>query len=315
MRVSRLYSEAILLAATIGLSPALAAAQTGQVPPSMSKELIPYYHARTVVDFSIGELLQLIPELKQLEFATSQESLAPILGRVGENVEAFFRDYPNTSALEDVYQEREEPGGIQDPYLRRKFRYIISASSSDDEIGLEEYRTDLKNERLSFQELKGAYLLTSGHAAAPLYFHPKLSAGCRFRYLGRDTKAPEAHVIAFAQDPEKARAWGTIRLLGDEAAILQQGAVWVDPATAQILRMRLELLASRSDMGLEQHTTIVELNEVRFERLARSLWLPREVQLSIRFKGWKFKNRHRYSQYQLFSVSTIDGAKQVLPKP
>ena len=159
------------------------------------------------------------PELKNLDFAQTQEPLDPNLKKVGENTEAFFENYPNTSALEDVYFEREEPGR-RDQYHKLKFYYIITAHNSEDELGLEEYRTTLKDERINLSDLKGAYLLTSGHASASLHFHPRLSAGCRFRYLGREKKNPQAHVIAFSQNPEKTRTWGMINMLGNEAAIL-----------------------------------------------------------------------------------------------
>ena len=75
--------------------------------------------------------------------------------------------------------------------------------------------------------------------------------------------------------------------------------------------MRSELLAPRSDAGLDQHTSIIDFSEFRFEGLSRTLWLPREVQLVLKFKGWKFSNRHRYSQYRLFAVESIDGAKKI----
>jgi hypothetical protein len=229
-------------------------------------------------------------------------------------VEAFFQNYPNTSALEDVYQERQSPGGNTDEYLKRKFHYIISARTADDELGLEEYRTNLRHELFDPLELQGAYLLTSGHASSPLYFHPRLSAGCRFRYLGREKSGRKAHVILFAQNPEKTRTWGTINLLGNEAAILKQGAIWVDTESSRILRMRSDLLVPRPDIGLQQHTSIIVFTEVQFPSLSGTLWLPREVQLIVAFQGWTFRNRHRYSQYHLFSVETIEGPKQ-LKKP
>jgi hypothetical protein len=287
------------------------AAAQRDVPP----EIAPYLHARSVVDFSFAELVKCMPELKNLDFAQTQEPLDPILKKVGENAKAFFENYPNTSALEDVYFEREEPGGVVDQYHKLKFYYIITAHNSEDELGLEEYRTTLKDERINLSDLKGAYLLTSGHASASLHFHPRLSAGCRFRYLGREKKNPQAHVIAFSQNPEKTRTWGTINLLGNEAAILKQGAVWVDPGSYQILRMRSDLLGSRSDVGLEQHTGIIDFSECRFDGSSRTLWLPREVRLVIKFKGWKFTNQHRYSQYRLFTVNSIDGPKIIKKQP
>jgi hypothetical protein len=75
--------------------------------------------------------------------------------------------------------------------------------------------------------------------------------------------------------------------------------------------MRSDLLAPRPDVGLDQHTSIVEFSEVRFEGSPRGSWLPRVAQVIINFQGWIFTNRHRYSQYRLFTVRSIDGPKTI----
>jgi hypothetical protein len=309
MTTTRLFSAVLLWIAIVGGCSRPAAAQK-DVPP----EIRPYLHSRSVVDFSRAQLIEFMPELRNLDFAQDQAPLSPILKKVGENVEVFFKNFPNTSSLEEVTLERQEPGKVVDLYHRLKFYYIITELTSEDEVGLEEYRTSLKDERIRPEELQGAYLLTSGHASSPIYFHPRLSAGCRFLYLGREKKKPQAHVIGFAQDPEKTRTWGTVNLLGKEAAILKQGVIWVDPDSCQILRMRSDLLAPRPDVDLDQHTSIIEFSEVRFEGLSGGLWLPRVMQLVLKFKGWTFSNRHRYSQYRLFTVQSIDGPKKIKKK-
>ncbi len=285
-------------------------------PAEVRPEVIPYLHARSVVDFSRQELVALMPELKTLEFTDSQQELATLLEKSGANVEAFFRDFPNTSALENVNYEREAPGRTDGQYLKRRYHYIITAPTSPDELAFEEFRTDLKDESLNPDELKGAYLLTSGHASSPIYFHPRARPGCAFRYLGRDRSGRRAHAVAFAQNAEVAQTTGSINLLGTEVLLYVQGVAWIDPDSFQILKMRLDLLVPRTDVGLEQHTTWIEFEEVRFDNASRTLWLPREVRILIVWKGWRFANRHGYSQYRLFSVESRDGDKQILrPKP
>ncbi len=274
-------------------------------------ELLPYLHARSIIDFSQRGLIEWFPELKNLEFAQTQEELPLLLDRVGENVEIFFRDFPNTSALENVYQERWEPGGARDDYLKPKYHYIISASSDPDELGLEEYRTNLKDEKLTFKDLKGSYLLTSGYASHPLYFHPRNRSASNFRCIGRERSGQKAIVIAFAQIPEKTKTLGSITLMGQHAVILVQGAIWVAPDSFQILRMQTDLLVSRSDIGLNQHATRIEFEEIAFPGISRKLWLPREVLITIQFQGYKFRNLHRYTQYKLFSVESKDGPKKL----
>jgi hypothetical protein len=121
--------------------------------------------------------------------------------------------------------------------------------------------------------------------------------------------------VAFAQDPELSPPRGYINLVGTEIAIMVQGLAWIDPDSHQILRMRLDLLVSRKDAGLDQHTTNIEFSEVRFGPDSRPLWLPREVRIVIACKGWKFQNRHAYSQYRLFTVESREGEKKIIRPP
>jgi hypothetical protein len=281
-------------------------------PAAPSPEVIPYLHARSVVDFSRSELVERIPELKNLEFTDSQQALAELLATTGARVESFFRDFPNTSALEIVNHEREAPGNMGGEYSKKKYHYIITNPKDPKELAFEEYRTNLRDETVTTVEVEGAYLLTAGHASSPIYFHPRSQPGSVFRYLGRERTGRKAHAVAFAQNAEIAQTTGSINLVGTEVLLFVQGVAWINPETSQLLRMRLDLLTPRTDVGLEQHTTWVEFEEVRFDNASRTIWLPREVRIVIAWKGWKFTNRHGYSQYKLFSVESREGDKKII---
>jgi hypothetical protein len=125
MTTTRLFSAVLLWIAIVGGCSRPAAAQK-DVPP----EIRPYLHSRSVVDFSRAQLIEFMPELRNLDFAQDQAPLSPILKKVGENVEVFFKNFPNTSSLESrrsVSQAqvllhhhgahergRSRPGGVSD---------------------------------------------------------------------------------------------------------------------------------------------------------------------------------------------------------
>jgi hypothetical protein len=58
-----------------------------------SDELQPYRKAKPIADWSSAEVIRWVPELKGFEPAESQEALPAILNKVGQNVEAFFRNF------------------------------------------------------------------------------------------------------------------------------------------------------------------------------------------------------------------------------
>ena len=82
-----------------------------------------------------------------------------------------------------------------------------------------------------------------------------------------------------------------------------QGLAWVDPDTFQILRLRTDLLVPRTDIGLARQTSEIWFSEVRFQSVPRVFWLPREVVVNNESLSQHSRNRYRYSDYQVFSIS------------
>lgn len=64
--------------------------------------------------------------------------------------------------------------------------------------------------------------------------------------------------------------------------MLMQGVAWVDKANFQIIRMLMDLLALRPEIGLEQLTTVVTLSKVQLLDVATPLWLPTEVKVDLK---------------------------------
>jgi hypothetical protein len=61
-----------------------------------------------------------------------------------------------------------------------------------------------------------------------------------------------------------------------------QGVVWVDKANFQIIRMQMDLLAPRPEIGLEQLTTVLTLSKVQLLDVATPLWLPKDVKVDVK---------------------------------
>ena len=291
----------------------------------VSPELQPYVNAPSVVNQPQTELIKQYPELEDVEFAQSQEELPLLLEKVGEGVEAFFRDFVNVTSIESISQEMETPRALLQPLdsvgqeigmrrgipqtLQRRCNYLIVAHSDEKGIVLEEYRTNNKGERI---DLSSSYLLTTGFVSVPLIFHPRYQTGSLYRYLGRETGRNKLQVLAFAQRPETAELIGSFHLIGGTAVILTQGIAWIDPDSFQIVRMRTDLLAPAPHVGLGKLASEIELGEVRFEGVPRPLWLPRKVVVTIEWRHTTYRNRHHYRNYKLFSVETREDKKEIV---
>jgi hypothetical protein len=258
----------------------------------------------TMVDKTPDELVHAVPQLAGLEPAASQEILPDILKRVGENVEAYFRNMVSTSALEETARQRLRLDGKVENTVKQKFRYLVIARTSGEGLNLEEYRTDKKGRPVG-QKRRVGTVLSHGFAYMPLYLHPRHQPGSAFKYLGE--QIVEGHrtlVIAFAQRPETAQLRVELRERSASYRVLVQGLAWIDATSYQIIRMYTELLPDLMVRSIKAQSTEASFGEVHFKGIDIVFWLPREVVVNMDWGGWKFRNYHRYSGYQLYSSQT-----------
>lgn len=258
----------------------------------------------TFVDMPPDQLVRRVPGLKKLSPAASQQPLAPLLQKVGRNVAALVRNFPNVTSREEVLEQRlSGAGGVHDESYQ-EFRYLSLPRNDKGDVGFVEYRTDSKMRPAEPKGLYNGYLVTKGFVSLPLYFYPEYQALSRFRYLGSEvTDKRKTEVLAFAQTPS-AKVGEEFSFNGRSVHVLTQGLAWIDPTDDQIIRLRMDLLAPVAEIGLRSQTTQIKFATVRFSGAALRLWLPREVEVETEWCGTFFRNVHSYSDFKLFTVDT-----------
>ena len=265
---------------------------------------------RSVVTWPIAELLKAIPELKGLKPAESQDELPGILQKVGENVRAFFENFPNTVSVENVSTARLGWNAGYSESIGQKFQYLALARPLNQSAGLDEYRTTTKGKPVEPGGLAGGYFITQGFVSTPLHFLPSRQADSTFRYLGRqEVNKRQAYVVAFAQRPSVARSVERFSFEEIAVLLLVQGIAWIDSSTYEVLHMRTDLLPHKEEIGPTRVTTEVEFEEVHFKESHQVLWLPREVVVRTDWRGYTYLNKHRYSNFRLFVVGTEEKVK------
>jgi len=245
-------------------------------------------------------------DLKGLEPAQDQAPLPAILSAVGKNVEEYFRNFPNTSSLEQVRQEKLRHRGTVSESRDQKFHYLCFTPSEAGVPGFAEYRLNVADQGWADSPRDG-FMLTIGFASGSILFHPSYQPGTSFRYLGRQKlEGRDTLVIAFAQIPSKARSFGEFKWADRGSPVFSQGLAWVDAQTYQVLRMRTDLLAPLPEVRLKKQTTEIEFAEVRFNRLAQGFWLPRDVTVTVDWNGRLLRNMHQYSDFKVFNVDASE---------
>jgi hypothetical protein len=150
-------------------------------------------------------------------------------------------------------------------------------------------------------------MLTSGFASASLLFHPTYQSQAAFRYLGRQkVNGRDAYVVAFAQQPTKARLSGTFKSGQISMTTFSQGLAWIDPQSYQITRLRTDLLKPLQEINLERQTTEIAYGEAHFSGMAAGFWVPQQVTVTVDWNGKHLRNEHRYSEFKLFKVEATD---------
>lgn len=242
-----------------------------------------------------------------LEPAKDQEQLSSILDGVGTKILELIKNFPNTSSLEAIHQEKmSRKGGVSDAQ-NQKFRYLCMVPREAWGPGFIEYRADFAGNEAMPKGLSEGFMLTKGFASTALFFHPAYRSESNFHYLGRqNVNGRSAFVVAFAQIPGKAHLTGDFRNGQTSVTTFSQGLAWIDTATYQIIRLHTDLLASLPDLRLEKETMNIDFNEVHFNRLKSAFWLPKEVTVTLDWNGKQLRNRHEYSDFKAFNVDASE---------
>lgn len=272
---------------------------------------------KSVVEQSMEELIETLPDLRGLVPTADQSLLEEILKKTGEAVDAFLRTMPNTASLERVQQELVGKDGKVKESLRHEFYYLVFSASKPG-MGLREYRSTLDGQDVVMAPaLRKGLMLTSGFTSASSVFHPDNWSGADFRYLGRQTvDGLETHVVAFAQKPETAKL--VTRFVTDDGAaqILTHGIAWIDVNDSHVIRLNTFLLNPVPRVRLQKQTTEIRFQQVEFDAGSLKFWLPQEVRIMVDWRGRVLRNQHSYSDFKLFNVESKEERKPPsVPEP
>jgi tetratricopeptide (TPR) repeat protein len=272
-----------------------------------------YFKAKPKSDKAIDYLHRPPSDLVGLVPPADQGQLASILSGVGKTVAEFFANFPNTSSLEEIHQEKLRRKQKVDSELDQKFRYLCLTPTEDWGLGFNEYRADAWGNRAWPQGMGEGFMLTSGFASAGLVLHPRYQSQADFRYLGRQkVNGRDAYVIAFAQQPTKAKLNGAFKHGETSVTTFSQGLAWIDSQSYQLTHLRTDLLKPLPEMNLDRETTEIAFSEVHFKGMAAGFWVPQQVTVTVDWNGRHLRNEHRYSEFKLFQVEATE--KQGKPK-
>ncbi len=190
----------------------------------------------------------------------------------------------------------------------RAFEYVASITEPrPNSLNVEESRNGQIGE-----DMFPTKLASTGTAAFALIFHPYLvddfSITCEGLGHWRDTPAWQ---IRFQQREDRPVRFRAYRLRHNRYPIKLKGRAWIATDSFQVLHLETDLAESIPAIRLWRDHLEIDYRPVHFATRNILLWLPESADIYMDFQGHRYRHRHSFSNYLLFSVD----ASQVISLP
>jgi len=157
-------------------------------------------------------------------------------------------------------------------------------------------------------------LATRGVSAFALIFHPNyiedFSLDCERLTEMRGRPAWQVH---FTQ--QRTNAFRAYRVQNRRYPVKLQGRAWIAVDTGHVLRLETELVEPISDIQLSQERVTIDYRPVEFRKQGVQLWLPETAEITIGFRGHSYRQRHAFSDFQLFWIDLGEKREEPQAEP
>jgi len=186
------------------------------------------------------------------------------------------------------------------------FDYVVQINQyANEQFRIEEYRSRIKPTSETSMRL-----VDTGTAAFALIFHPFYISGFTVSCEGpSDLKTIPVWELNFAQYSTRNNFHG-FTVLDTFYPIKLEGKAWVATDTNNILRVETDLVEPIKEIRLAQEHSVIEYGPVEFRKHDTWLWLPQTAELDLDYHGRRYRLRHTFSDFKLFSVETEQQIKE-----
>jgi hypothetical protein len=240
--------------------------------------------------------------------AEGPSSLQRDLTTIGDRVEAFWKEITSVSCTETVEQVKIDPE--KNKVLNQKrsvYDYIVFLQWIGAELAVDESRELVEESRKKKKIRRPSHrplLVTNGFALMMLVFHPRYQSSYVFEQAGEETWQGASYRKLRFEHVRGARSPSALRLEDRIYPLEWQGEAWVDPATGQTARLRVQLKDPIPEIGLVQVSVDVEYSPIENAPRPDSAWMPALARIEAATKRQLWRNEHRFTDYRHFNVET-----------
>ncbi|MBZ5628098.1 MAG: hypothetical protein LAO06_04445 [Acidobacteriia bacterium] len=228
------------------------------------------------------------------------------LARTRAQVESFLKLFSEVRCTEVVVQAKLTKHGKVDHQEKSTYDYLVLAQESGSYLNLQESRLE---QQAPQKKANVPLLVTNGFATLLLVFHPFYKDS--FEFSPPETEVVNGQTlarIAFRHIRNKPTTMELV-LRGREYPLDITGSAWIDPASGSIVRIESELAQTMDDIGLRVLRTDVQYDPVHLRGVDDSLRLPSIATVEVQTARQHWRNIHRFSGYQHFSVDVEETVK------
>ena len=232
--------------------------------------------------------------------AAEPTPLERLLERAARHAGAFVEQFSDVKCTERVLQAKLGKNGHVEQKEESVFDYLLMLQPGGGEIVLEESRL-----AVTPAGHKGSQplMITNGFSTMLLVFHPVFQASFEFTLLEEENLDGKRHARIYFRHIPGARSPAVLLLRGREYPLDLEGTAWLDEETGAVAKLQVGLPAGMEDVGLRALRSEIRYASISFATGAQNYWLPASATIDVETPRQHWRNVHRFTDYQLFSVS------------
>ena len=227
--------------------------------------------------------------------------LEHVLTGAGQSMVELAGDLDRFSAAETQAYESLDLLGRPITHEIRKSDYLAQLSQPvPGQLQLLEYR----RERSGVSAFSNG-VLSEGMLGLAFIFHPALRDNFDMvcEGLGEWNHEP-AWLVHFRQRPDRPRRVQGFRTGAQNYEIALKGRAWIGAASFKIMRVEAELVEPMHEPQLLLEHQIGNYGPVNFKAKNAQLWLPKDTEIYLQYRGRRFRLTSHYDDFVLFSVDS-----------
>lgn len=156
-----------------------------------------------------------------------------------------------------------------------------------------------------------------GTAAFALVFHPSHIGNFEFHCEGlTELRGQLTWQMHFVESSDPTRAFSAVNINRSVQLVRIKGRAWISTDNYNVLQIETDLVSPVPEIKLQREHQLITYApvEISSHHIQIQLWLPESSSLYIAYRGRRYERIHTFSDFQLFSVDSVQADKQPASK-